>query len=62
MAFFVTSEEIPATEQSPGETLLNPLMPLALVNPVIVSAVNTYDGKLTNANVAAAHGYEYTDL
>ena len=36
-----SSEEIPATEQSPGETLLNPLMPLALVNPVIVSASET---------------------
>ena len=31
-------------------------------NPVIVSAVNTYDGKLTNANVAAAFNYECTDL
>ena len=31
-------------------------------NPVIVSAVNTYDGKLTNANVAAAFDYECCDL
>ena len=29
---------------------------------VIRSGVNTYDGKLTYKNVAAAHGYEYTDL
>ena len=29
---------------------------------VICSGVNTYDGKLTCRNVAAAHGYEYTDL
>ncbi len=30
---------------------------------VICSGVNTFDGKLTNANVAAAHpGYEYTDI
>ncbi len=31
-------------------------------NPVIISGVNTYDGKLTNKNVAIAHGYEYTEL
>jgi alanine dehydrogenase len=31
-------------------------------NPVIVSGVNCYLGKLTNRNVADAHGYEYTDL
>jgi alanine dehydrogenase len=29
---------------------------------VIRSGVNTYNGKLTNKNVAAAHNYEYTDL
>ena len=29
---------------------------------VIRSGVNTYAGKLTNRNVAAAHDYEYTDL
>ena len=29
---------------------------------VICSGVNTYDGKLTNRNVAAAHGYEFTEL
>ena len=29
---------------------------------VISSGVNTYLGKLTNRNVASAHGYEYTDL
>ena len=29
---------------------------------VISSGVNTYLGKLTNKNVASAHGYEYTDL
>ena len=29
---------------------------------VIASGVNTYLGKLTNKNVAAAHGYEYTEL
>ena len=28
----------------------------------IASGVNCYVGKLTNRNVAAAHGYEYTDL
>ncbi len=31
-------------------------------SPVIASGVNTYDGKLTNANVAEAHGYEWTDI
>ena len=29
---------------------------------VIRSGVNTYEGRLTNRNVAAAHNYEYTDL
>ena len=29
---------------------------------VICTGVNTYDGKLTNQNVALAHGYEYTDI
>jgi alanine dehydrogenase len=29
---------------------------------VISSGVNCYDGKLTNQNVAKAHGYEYSDL
>ena len=29
---------------------------------VIRSGVNTYAGKLTNRNVAAAHGYEFTEL
>ena len=29
---------------------------------VICSGVNTYNGKLTCKNVAAAHGYEYTEL
>ena len=29
---------------------------------VICSGINTYKGKLTNKNVAAAHGYKYTDL
>ncbi|MBP5639175.1 MAG: peptide deformylase [Victivallales bacterium] len=31
-------DEVPANELSPGEVLLNPQMPLALINPVIVSA------------------------
>lgn len=31
-------------------------------NPVIVSGVNTYDGKLTNKNVALALGYEYSEF
>ena len=31
-------------------------------SPVISSGVNCYDGRLTNRNVAKAHGYEYTDL
>jgi len=31
-------------------------------NEVISSGVNTYGGKLTNQNVALAHGYEYTEL
>ena len=31
-------------------------------SPVICTGVNCYDGKLTNKNVAEAHGYEYTDL
>ena len=28
----------------------------------VASGVNCYDGRLTNRNVALAHGYEYTDL
>ncbi len=31
-------------------------------SPVICTGVNCYNGKLTNKNVAEAHGYEYTDL
>lgn len=31
-------------------------------SPVICTGVNCYNGKLTNKNVADAHGYEYTDL
>ena len=31
-------------------------------NKAIQSGVNCYLGKLTNKNVADAHGYEYTDL
>ncbi|MBQ6661842.1 MAG: alanine dehydrogenase [Lachnospiraceae bacterium] len=31
-------------------------------SPVICTGVNCYEGKLTNKNVADAHGYEYTDL
>ncbi len=31
-------------------------------SPAITSGVNCYLGKLTNKNVAEAHGYEYTDL
>ena len=31
-------------------------------SPVIRSGINCYLGKLTNQNVAKAHGYEYTDL
>ena len=31
-------------------------------SPVITSGVNCYLGKLTNRNVALAHGYEYTEL
>ncbi len=31
----------------------------ALENPAIAMGLNTYDGKLTNKNVAEAHGYEY---
>ncbi len=34
----------------------------ACKNPAIASGVNCYLGKLTNKNVAEAHGYEYTDL
>ena len=34
----------------------------ARASEVIRSGVNTYAGKLTNKNVAAAHNYEYTDL
>ena len=29
---------------------------------VVTSGVNCYLGKLTNKNVALAHGYEYTEL
>lgn len=31
-------------------------------NPAIKAGVNCYLGKLTNKNVADAHGYEYTEL
>ncbi len=31
-------------------------------NPAIALGLNTYDGSLTNRNVALAHGYEYTDI
>ena len=31
-------------------------------SPAVALAVNCYDGRLTNANVAAALGYEWTDL
>ena len=31
-------------------------------NNAIKTGVNCYLGKLTNKNVADAHGYEYTDL
>ena len=34
-------DDVPPTELSPGESLLNPLMPVALVNPMIVSASET---------------------
>ena len=34
----------------------------ACENPAIATGVNTYDGKLTNKNVADALGYEYADL
>ena len=34
----------------------------ACENPAIASGVNCYLGKLTNKNVADAHGYEYTEL
>lgn len=32
------------------------------ISNVICSGVNTYAGRLTNKNVADAHGYEYSDL
>lgn len=31
-------------------------------NPVMISGVNTYDGKLTCKNVAESFQMEYTDL
>ena len=31
-------------------------------NPVLISGVNTYDGKLTCKNVAESFEMEYTDL
>ena len=31
-------------------------------NPAIALGLNTFDGKLTNKNVALAHNYEYTDF
>ena len=34
----------------------------ACANRVIATGVNCYLGKLTNKNVADAHGYNYTDL
>ena len=44
------------------EIAANGLEEACRANPVIVSGVNTYCGKLTNRNVALAHGYEYTEL
>ena len=34
----------------------------ACANPAIATGVNCYQGKLTNRNVAEAHGYEFTAL
>jgi len=33
----------------------------ACENPAVKAGLNCYLGKLTNENVAKAHGYEYTD-
>ena len=35
---------------------------IQIKSEVIRSGVNTYEGRLTNRNVASAHNYEYTDL
>ena len=47
-----------------GARLLNNfrLEDAAKNSPVIASGVNCYLGKLTNRNVALAHGYEYAEL
>ncbi|MBP3913851.1 MAG: alanine dehydrogenase [Lachnospiraceae bacterium] len=45
-----------------GLEIANKGLDKACENPAIATGVNTYAGKLTNKNVADAHGYEYMDI
>ena len=45
-----------------GLAIANEGLEKACANPAIASGVNCYLGKLTNKNVADAHGYDFTDL
>ena len=45
-----------------GLEIANKGLEKACENPAIRLGVNTYNGKLTNKNVADAHGYEYMEL
>lgn len=45
-----------------GLQIANQGLEAACTNPAIRLGVNCYGGKLTNRNVAAAFGYDYTDL
>ena len=45
-----------------GLMIANKGLEVACENPAIASGVNCYLGKLTNKNVADAHGYEFTEL
>ena len=45
-----------------GLQIANEGLEKACANPAIAAGVNCYDGKVTNENVALAHGYEWTEL
>ncbi len=45
-----------------GLQIANEGLEKACANPAIATGVNCYDGKVTNENVALAHGYEWTEL
>ena len=45
-----------------GLMIANEGLEKACADPAIASGVNCYMGKITNRNVAMAHGYDYTEL